>query len=111
MGDILGGLADGSGGLGEVLGGLAGAGDPGGEAATGGLGALLTSLVPVFGTVLAEGGNVSGADVRQAIGDDELSRLAAELGVSADELADTVAQVLPAVVERLSQEGRLADER
>jgi uncharacterized protein YidB (DUF937 family) len=71
LGDLLGGLAGPSEGLGDVVGGLAGGG---------------------------ASGRISGADVRRVVGDEELARIAAELGVSADEAADAVAQVLPEVV-------------
>ena len=135
LGGILGGLAggdSGGGGLGDVLGGLGG-GKTGSQA--GGMGGLLTSLLPVLGGMLAGGGlqkvisgfeanglsaqaaswigadenaPISGADVRKVVGDEELARIAAELGVSEDEAADAVAQVLPAVVDTVSPEGHLA---
>ena len=53
---------------------------------------------------------ISGEDVRKAVGDEELARIAAQLGVSEDEAADAVAQVLPTVVDRVSPEGHLAPE-
>ena len=135
LGGILGGLAggdSGGGGLGDVLGGLGG-GKTGSQA--GGMGGLLTSLLPVLGGMLAGGGlqkvisgfeakglsaqaaswvgtgenaPISGADVRKVVGDEELARIAAELGVSEDEAADAVAQVLPAVIDTVSPEGHLA---
>ena len=138
LGGILGGLAggdSGGGGLGDVLGGLAGAGGGKAGSRAGGMGGLLTSLLPVLGGMLAGGGlqkvisgfeanglsaqaaswvgtgenaPISGADVRKVVGDEELARIAAELGVSEDEAADAVAQVLPAVVDTVSPEGHLA---
>jgi uncharacterized protein YidB (DUF937 family) len=131
----------GAGGLGDLLGGLAGGGGPdltgmlggltGGE---GGLGGLLTALVPAVGGVLEGGGlqevlarleanglgtqaaswigtgandPISGAEARTAIGPDELTRIAGELGVSESEAADGVAEVLPAVVDAITPDGEL----
>ena len=135
LGGILGGLAggdSGGGGLGDVLGGLGGSKA---SSQTGGMGGLLTSLLPVLGGMLAGGGlqkvisgfeanglsaqaaswvgtgknaPISGADVRKVVGDEELGRIAAALGVSEDEAADAVAQVLPAVIDTVSPEGHLA---
>ena len=135
LGGILGGLAggdSGGGGLGDILGGLGGSkvGSP-----AGGMGGLLTSLLPVLGGMLAGGGlqrvisgfeanglsaqaaswvgtgenaPISGADVRKVVGEEELAKIAADLGVSEDEAADAVAQVLPTVVDTISPEGHLA---
>jgi uncharacterized protein YidB (DUF937 family) len=136
LGDLLGGLAGGGGadgGLGDILGGLTG----GGAQATGmpgGMGGLLAGLLPLLGGMLAGGGlqnvlsgfranglaaeadswvgtgenaPISGADVRRVVGDDQIARIAAELGVSEAEAADAVANVLPAVVDRVSPEGHL----
>ena len=50
---------------------------------------------------------ISGEDVRKVVGDEELAKIAAQLGVSEDEAADAVAQVLPTVVDRVSPEGTL----
>jgi uncharacterized protein YidB (DUF937 family) len=138
LGGILGGLAGGeSGGLGDVLSGLAGAGGGQTGAESGGMGGLLGSLLPMLGGMLAGGGlqkvisglqanglsaqtdswlgagqnePISGSDVRKVVGDDELAKIATELGVSADEAANAVAQVLPAVVDTLSPDGRLASD-
>lgn len=138
LGDLIGGLAagGGAGGLGDLLGGLAGGGGkPGAGGLPGGMGGLLGSLLPVIGGMLAGGGlqkvisgfqanglsaqtdswvgtgenePISGADVRQAVGDAELTKIAAQLGVSEDEAADAVAQVLPTVIDTVSPEGHLA---
>jgi uncharacterized protein YidB (DUF937 family) len=139
LGDILGGLAGdggGAGGLGDILGGLTGAAGKAG-AQPGGMGGLLASLVPMLGGMLAGGGlqkvlsgfqakglsaqadswigtgknaPISGADVRKVVGDEELSKIAARLGVSEDEAAAAVAQVLPAIVDEVSPDGHLASE-
>ncbi len=137
LGDLLGGLAGGgsAGGLGSILGGLSGgAGDSPGVGA-GGMGGLLGSLLPMLGGLLAGGGlqkvlsgfqangltaqadswvgtgenePISGADVRKVVGDEELAKIATALGVSEDEAANAVAQVLPEVVDRVSPDGHLA---
>jgi uncharacterized protein YidB (DUF937 family) len=123
--------------LGSILGGGAGTGGTGtGDTGLGGagLGGMLSALLPMLGSLLAGGGlqkilsglqanglsaetdswigtgenePVSGADVRQAIGADEISRIAQQLGVSDDEAAGAVAQVLPVVVDRVSPGGEL----
>ena len=53
---------------------------------------------------------VDAADVRQALDDDELSRIAQQLGVSEDEAAEAVAQVLPDVVDQATPEGEVPHE-
>jgi len=136
LGDLLGSLAGGTtsgGGLEDIIGGLAGSGSSGSQG--GGMGGLLGSLLPALGGMLAGGGlqqvlsgfranglsaqtdswigtgenqPISGEDVRKAVGDEELARIAAQLGVSEVEAADAVAQVLPTVVDRVSPEGHLA---
>ena len=103
------------------------------------MGGLLGSLLPALGGMLAGGGlqqvlsgfqanglsaqtdswigtgenkPISGEDVRKVVGAEELAKIAAQLGVSEDEAADAVAQVLPTVVDKVSPEGHLApDER
>jgi uncharacterized protein YidB (DUF937 family) len=137
LGDLLGSLAGGAtsgGGLEDIIGGLTG-GSAGSQA--GGMGGLLGSLLPALGGMLAGGGlqqvlsgfqanglsaqtdswigtgenkPISGEDVRKAVGDEELAKIAAQLGVSEDEAADAVAQVLPTVVDKVSPEGHLAPE-
>jgi len=134
LGELLGGLAGeggAGGGLGEILGALA-AGE-GGQG--GGMGGLLTGLLPALGGMLAGGGlqkvlaslrenglaaqadswlgtgqnePISGADVRKVVPADELSQIAAKLGVSEDEAAAAVAQALPTVVDSVSPGGQLA---
>jgi uncharacterized protein YidB (DUF937 family) len=135
LGDLLGGLAGGGGGLDDILGGLTGGGDASGGSAQGGMGGLLTALLPMVGGLLAGGGlqkvlsgfqanglaaqtdswvgtgenaPISGADVREVVGDEQIAQIAAQLGVSEDEAADAVAQVLPTIVDKVSPEGHLA---
>jgi len=137
LGDLLGSLAGGAtsgGGLEDIIGGLTG-GSSGSQAA--GMGGLLGSLLPAIGGLLAGGGlqqvlsgfqanglsaqtdswigtgsnqPISGEDVRRVVGDEQLAKIAAQLGVSEDEAADAVATVLPTVVDRVSPEGHLAPE-
>jgi uncharacterized protein YidB (DUF937 family) len=54
---------------------------------------------------------VSGDQVRQAVGDDEIDRIADELGVSREQAADAVAVALPQVVDTVSPEGQLPAEQ
>ena len=138
LGDLLGSLAGGGssgGGLEDIIGGLTGGSGSGGQA--GGMGGLLGSLLPALGGMLAGGGlqqvlsgfqanglstqtdswigtgenePISGEDVRKVVAPEELAKIAAQLGVSEDEAADAVAQVLPTVVDKVSPEGHLAPE-
>ncbi|MEI7761313.1 MAG: YidB family protein [Thermoleophilia bacterium] len=135
LGDLLGSLAGSSspeGGLDDIIGGLTGAGNSGSQ--TGGMGGLFGSLLPALGGMLAGGGlqqvlsgfeanglsaqadswvgtganqPISGEDVRKAVGNDDLAKIAAQLGVSEDAAADAVAQILPTVVDSVSPEGHL----
>jgi uncharacterized protein YidB (DUF937 family) len=132
LGDLLGGLAGGAGNseLGNILGGLTG----GGSAKGGGMGALLIGLVPMVSKLLAGGGlqkvlagfqqeglaeqanswvgtgdnePITAADVRKVLGRDELAKIAGQLGISEDDAATALAQVLPAVVDNVSPDGEL----
>lgn len=125
----------GGGGLGDILGGVLGGVGRGG--APSGMGGMLAVLLPLLGSLLAGGGlqrilsglqanglsaqadswvstganePVSGDAIRQVLGDDELSRIAEQLGVSHEEAAAAVADVLPLVVDHATPEGRLPDE-
>ena len=137
LGSLAGGATSG-GGLEDIIGGLTGGGSSGSQAGgLGGLGGLLGSLLPALGGMLAGGGlqqvlsgfqanglsaqtdswigtgenqPISGEDVRKAVGNEELARIAAQLGVSENEAADAVAEVLPTVVDRVSPEGHLASD-
>lgn len=135
LGDLLGGArGGGSGGLGDLLGGiLAGRGGGAGNSALGG-NPLLRTLLPLVASMLTNGGlqkilgrlqaqgkgaqadswvakganePVDAADVRSALDDEELDRIAEQLGVSRDEAAEAVAQVLPDVVDQATPEGEL----
>ena len=131
----------GGGGLGGLLGGILGGGARGGSlGGGGGLGGnpMLRMLLPLVASLLMNGGlqkilgrlqqsgkgakgeswvasgpnePADAADVREALEGDELSKIAQQLGVSEDEAAQAVAQVLPDVVDQVTPEGKLpADE-
>jgi uncharacterized protein YidB (DUF937 family) len=127
--DILGGLMGGkggSGGLDDLLGGLTGG--------KGGGGSGLSALMPVLAGVLASGGlskimgglkangltaeaeswvgtgankPVSGRQVEQAVGQEQIQEIAKQLGVSEEQAADAVAKALPEVVDKVSPDGKL----
>jgi uncharacterized protein YidB (DUF937 family) len=129
LGSLLGGKGGGGGGdLGSILGGLTGSGGRGGG------GNMLAALLPLAGSLLAGGGlqkmlsgfqakglgaqadswvgtganeAVSGAQVRDVVGDDEIGSVAQKLGVSNDQAADALAEVLPKVVDHASPDGQL----
>ena len=130
--DLLKGTQGGGGGLGGLLGGILG----GGGGSAGGLGGnpMLRMLLPVVASMLANGGlnrvlaglrekgkapeadswvsrgdnkPVAGQDIRDAVGDDEITSIADKLGVSKDEAADAVAAVLPDVVDQVTPSGEL----
>jgi uncharacterized protein YidB (DUF937 family) len=124
--------------LGGILGGGAGGGSAGGQSA-GGLGGnpMLRMLLPAIASMLANGGlkkvlsglqakgksteadswvargenrPVAGEDIRDAVGDDEITSIADKLGVSKDEAASAVAAVLPDVVDQVTPSGELPDD-
>jgi uncharacterized protein YidB (DUF937 family) len=135
--DILGGLMGGkgaSGGLDDVLGGLTG-GRGGND---GGGGSAMGALLPVLAGLLASGGlskimgglkanglsaqagswvgtganqPVSGRDVEQAVGQEQIQQVAKQLGVSESQAAEAVAKALPEVVDKVSPEGKLPPEQ
>ena len=135
--DILGGLTGGkggSGGLDDMLGGLLGGGRGGG----GGGGSAMGALMPVLAGLLASGGlskilgglkangltaeadswvgtganqPVSGRDVEQAVGREQIQQIAQQLGVSESQAAYAVAQALPEVVDKVSPDGKLPPEQ
>ena len=130
--DILGGLMGGkggSGGLDDVLGGLMGGRGGGGT---------MGALMPVLAGLLASGGlskilgglkanglsaqadswvgtganePVSGKDIEQAAGREQIQQVAQQLGVSESQAAEVVAQALPEVVDKVSPEGKLPPEQ
>ena len=135
--DLLKGTQEGGGGLGGLLGGILGGGAGGRSAGgAGGLGGnpMLRMLLPMVASMLANGGlqkvlaglrdkgkateadswvsrgqnqPVAGEDIRDAVGDDEITSIADQLGVSKDEAAKAVAAVLPDVVDQVTPSGEL----
>ena len=127
----------GGGGLGDLLGGILGGGARGGQLSNGGgLGGnpMLRMLLPMVAGMLMNGGlqkilgrlqdNGKGAkgqswvapgpnepadaaDIREALDKDELADIAKQLGVSEDEAAEAVAQVLPDVVDQVTPDGKV----
>ncbi|WP_055703007.1 MULTISPECIES: YidB family protein [Streptomyces] len=133
LGSLLGGLlgggqggAAGGGGniLGSLLGGLlggAGGGGQGGAGAAGGnpLGGLL-DMITKSGLVdqaqldswVGKGDNqpLTPDQVKQAVPDETLDKVATEAGVSRDEAAGQIAEQLPQVVDKLTPEGQVPTE-
>ena len=135
-GDLLGGL--GGGGLGSVLGGILGGGGGGRSGGLGGGNPMLRMLLPLVAGLLMNGGlqkilgrlqqggkgakaAVVGLDGRERAGrrrrhprgarrSRSSSSIAQQLGVSEDEAAEAVAQVLPDVVDQTTPEGELPAE-
>ncbi len=135
LGDLLQGAGGGSGGgLGDLLGGILGGGSPGGSGSGLGGNPMLRMLLPLVASLLMNGGlqkvlgrlqqngkgatgrswvstgpnePVDAADVKAALGQGELAQIAQQLGVSEDEAADAVAQVLPDVVDQATPSGEL----
>ena len=132
-----GGSQGGLGGLEDVLGGLLGGGASGspGTASQGmNMAAIAAALGPLLAKLLKNGGlskmvngaqasglsaqadswvgtggnaPVSGREVRSVVGDDAVSELAQNAGISDDEAADVLAQVVPQVVNGLTPDGQL----
>lgn len=134
LGGLMGGKSGGSGGLDDVLGGLLGGGRGGGA----GGGSAMGALLPVLAGLLAGGGlqkvlgglkanglsaqadswvgtgtnePVTGSQVEQAIGTEQMQQIAQQLGVSESEAAEAVAAALPEVVDKVSPEGQLPPEQ
>ena len=129
----------GGGGLEDILGQLTGGQTEDGQqsgAHAGGAG-MLALLVPLVAGFLKSGGlnkilsglqqqglgsqaqswvgtgqndAISGADIEQAIGQEEIASIAQQLGISESQAADAVAEVLPRVVDQVSPQGELPAE-
>ena len=138
LGDLLKGAGGGSGGgLGDLLGGILGGGSQGGSGSGLGGNPMLRMLLPLVASLLMNGGlqkilgqlqqngkgatgrswvstganePVDAADIKAALDPGELERIAQQLGVSEDEAADAVAQVLPDVVDKATPAGELPDD-
>jgi uncharacterized protein YidB (DUF937 family) len=117
----------------DILGSLAG-----GKAGGGGAGSMVTALAPVLAGLLAGGGlqkilsgmqgqglsaqadswvgtgpnqPVDGKQVEQVLGSDQVKEVAQKLGVSEAEAADTLAEALPQVVDKVSPHGQLPSQQ
>jgi uncharacterized protein YidB (DUF937 family) len=127
----------GGGGLQDILGGLLGGGPGGGASGTKSgvnVGAMAMALAPLLAKLLKGGGlsklvqgarasglseqadswvgtgenePVSGQEVRGVVGDDTVQELAQQAGISEDEAANVLAQVVPQVVNGLTPNGQL----
>ena len=110
----------GGGGLGDLLrGGLGGllAGGAAGSVISGGLGDLLRQFQQngqgqVANSWVGKGPNqpISPDDLGRALGADQLNALAAQSGLSRDELLQGLSQQLPEVIDHLTPDGRLPTE-
>lgn len=119
--------------LGSLLGGSSG-GSPGTAAGGMDLGALAAALGPLLGKLLQGGGlskllgnaqasglsaqadswvgtgenqSVSGQDIKGVVGDDAVKEVAQKAGISEEEAADVLAQVVPHVVSGLTPGGQV----
>jgi uncharacterized protein YidB (DUF937 family) len=133
LGGLLGGKSGGAGGLSDLLNQLGG-GKSSSGGSMGSAGGMLAALLPALGTMLANGGlnkvlagfqqsgqgekaaswvgtganePVSAGEVENAIGSDEIDRIAGQLGVSREQAAEGIATVLPDLVDHVSPEGEL----
>lgn len=135
LGGLTGGKGGGGGGIADVLGGILG----GGRGATGaaGAGGMIAALAPMLAGLLANGGlqrilanlqangkgdkvnswvstgdnePLSSGEVREAVGEEEIDRIAGTLGVSQDQAATALAGVLPDLVDQVSPTGELPDD-
>jgi uncharacterized protein YidB (DUF937 family) len=114
--DLLGSLTkqgggSGGGGLNDLLGGLLGGSGGGSQ---GGLskmvqGAQTSGLSAQADSWVGTGANapVSAQEVRGVVGDDTVTELARQAGISDDQAADVLAQVVPQVVNGLTPDGKL----
>lgn len=122
IGAVAGGLGgQGSGGsqgalLSAVIAMLANGQGQGQGGAGGGLGDLIGKFTQggmgdVIGSWIGPGQNapISGGQLTDVLGSDMISDLAAQLGLSNDEAAGQLSQVLPQVVDRLTPQGHAPD--
>jgi uncharacterized protein YidB (DUF937 family) len=139
LGGLLGG-GSGGGGLQDVLGGLLGGGSGGGTGTAAGgmnMGALAAALAPLVMKLIKGGGvqklmdnaqasglsaeagswvgtgvnqQVSAEQMRGVVGEDVVQQVARQAGISEDEAAGVLAQVVPQVVDGLSPNGQLPSE-
>jgi uncharacterized protein YidB (DUF937 family) len=111
----------GGGGLGGLLGGLLGGAGAGGGLAggglAGGLGDLIENITKSGHGEAAKSWVETGpnkdmdtAELEEALGSDTIGQLAAQTGLSRDELLSRLKSVLPTAVDRLTPAGRLPTE-
>ena len=121
LGGLLGGGKGGStGGLSDLMkGGLGGllAGGAAGSVLSGGLGDLLKQFQEngqgdAASSWVSNGPNkqIAPGDLASALGADQISSLAAQTGMSSDELLKGLSQYLPDVINHLTPDGRLPNE-
>jgi len=136
LGGLLGGKGGSGGGLEDILGQLTGGGQSSGRQPSPG-GGMAAMLLPLIAGFLKNGGlnkilsglqqqglssqaqswvdsgsnePVSGAQVEQVVGRDQIEAIAQQLGLSHEQAADAVAEVLPRVVDQVSPDGELPAE-
>jgi uncharacterized protein YidB (DUF937 family) len=123
LGEAVGGLLGGSGGLGSILGGLGGllgqgssgsASNSAGGIVSGGIGNLVESFNKaghgdVANSWVQNGPNQDAAphQIEQSLGSDVLDQLASATGLNRDELVRRLGQALPAAVNALTPDGRV----
>jgi len=125
LGQVLGGAGQqqqpqggGLGGLGD-LGGLAGAlgGLLANNGSVGGLGGLVSKfeqagLGEVIGSWVGKGDNlpVSGGQLQDALGGDNIASIASKLGLNAQTLLPMLASMLPALIDQLTPHGKVPEQ-
>ncbi|MFE2045363.1 YidB family protein [Streptomyces sp. NPDC059477] len=111
LGALLGALMSKGGTSAGAATGVAGGGAGGSANPLGGLLDMLkkSGLVDQAQSWVGHGQNqpVTGAQVREALPDDTLGKVAEEAGVSPDKAADQLASVLPQAVDKLTPEGQV----
>jgi uncharacterized protein YidB (DUF937 family) len=120
LGGILGGGGGGAGGLSDLMkGGLGGllAGGAAGSILSGGLGDLLKQFQEkgqgdAANSWVSNGPNkqIAPGDLASALGADQINSLAAQTGMSSDELLKGLSQYLPDVINHLTPDGRVPNE-
>ncbi len=130
LGDVLGSIMGGGqaqqgntggagGGLSDILGGLMGGGQPqqqqgGGMGGMGGLGSLIEAfqkngMGDQVNSWVSQGENlpVSGDQVTQAFGKDQISQMAEKLGMSHGDVSGGLAQMLPQLINHVTPSGQV----
>lgn len=113
LGSLLGGLLGGAGGTGGAGGAGGAQGGSGGGNPLGGLMDMITKSGLVskdqLDSWVGKGANqpLSPDQVKQAVPDETLDKVATDAGVSRDEAADQIAQQLPQAVDKLTPEGQV----